>query len=97
MAWSGLTKYMRTICLIRSKPVEFPYLGVFVPFERSEGRDEASPQKLTSRALNSFRESDCEVKFYVFQSFLDASGCGIAESEEGMIEVFDPASQEERF
>jgi len=43
MAWSGVTKYMRTICLIRSKPVEFPYLGVFVPFERSEGRDEASP------------------------------------------------------
>ena len=88
---------MRTICQIRSKPVEFPYLGVFVPLEHSEGREEASPQKLTSRALNSFRESDCEVKFYVFQSFLDACGCAIAESDEGMIEVWDPASQEERF
>ena len=63
----------------------------------SQRHEEAIPQKLTSRALNSFRESDCEVKFYVFQSFMDAWCCEIAESDEGMIEVLDPTSQDVRF
>lgn len=35
MAWSGITKYMRTICQLRSKPIEFPHLGVFLPVSPS--------------------------------------------------------------
>jgi hypothetical protein len=31
MAWSGITKYLRTITQVRGKPVEFPALGIFVP------------------------------------------------------------------
>jgi hypothetical protein len=31
MAWSGVTKYIRTVCHIKMKPVEFPQLGIFIP------------------------------------------------------------------
>lgn len=31
MAWSGITKYMRTIVQVKNKPIEFPGLGIFVP------------------------------------------------------------------
>ena len=31
MAWSGITKYMRNICQVRNKPIDFPNLGVFLP------------------------------------------------------------------
>jgi hypothetical protein len=31
MAWSGVTKYIRTSCHIKYKPVEFPNLGIFLP------------------------------------------------------------------
>ena len=36
MTWSGVTKYMRTVCQIKNKPVQFPGLGVFVPINISE-------------------------------------------------------------
>ena len=57
MAWSGITKYMRTICQLRGKSIEFPGLGVFVPYNVSN-RTLGSPQKLTSQALGSFREME---------------------------------------
>ena len=69
MAWSGITKYMRTICQLRGKPIEFPNLGVFVPVNLSDRTllSTSSPSKLTSQALGSFRESeDQEVKFCVY-------------------------------
>ena len=31
MTWSGVTKYLRTVCQVKCKPVQFPGLGVFVP------------------------------------------------------------------
>jgi len=31
MSWSGITKYMRTVCQVKCKPVEFPGLGIFLP------------------------------------------------------------------
>jgi hypothetical protein len=34
MAWSGLTKYIRTICQIKGRSVEFPGLGIFVPVKK---------------------------------------------------------------
>jgi hypothetical protein len=36
MAWSGITKYMRTICQLRGKPIEFPGLGVFMPVSHED-------------------------------------------------------------
>ena len=35
MAWSGFTKYMRTVCQVKCKPVEFPGLGIFMPVSGS--------------------------------------------------------------
>ena len=31
MTWSGVTKYLRTVCQVKCKPVQFPGLGVFMP------------------------------------------------------------------
>lgn len=36
MTWSGVTKYMRTVCQVKNKPVSFPGLGIFVPMLKSE-------------------------------------------------------------
>ena len=31
MAWSGVTKYLRTVCQVKQRPVEFPGLGILMP------------------------------------------------------------------
>ena len=31
MAWSGLTKYIRTVCIVNRQPIEFPGIGIFKP------------------------------------------------------------------
>lgn len=31
MAWSGITKYMRTVCQVKCKSIEFPGIGIFMP------------------------------------------------------------------
>ena len=46
MAWSGITKYMRTICQVKCKPIEFPNFGIFVPVMNQESKNSES-QKLT--------------------------------------------------
>ncbi len=60
MAWSGITKYMRQLCQLRGKPIEFPNLGIFVPVNLQERTllTSSSPNKLTSHALGSFRETE---------------------------------------
>lgn len=60
LAWSGITKYMRTICQLRGKPIEFPNLGVFFPANYADKSlfASSSPLKLTSHALGSFREAE---------------------------------------
>ena len=81
---------------MRGKPIEFPNLGVFVPanlFDRTLLSSQ-SPQKLTSNALNSFRESEeQEVKFCVYQNFLDLCNCR-AEVDD-LMEVFDTDTTDE--
>ena len=50
LAWSGITKYMRTICQLRGKPIEFPNLGIFFPVLYADKAllTSSSPAKLTS-------------------------------------------------
>ena len=98
MAWSGITKYMRTICQLRGKPIEFPGLGVFVPVNLNDRTliNQSSPSKLTSHALGSFRESDDqEVKFCVYQHFLEQTNCR-AEVDD-LMEVYDNETVDERY
>ena len=58
LAWSGITKYIRTICQVRGKPIEFPNLGIFYPITQTDKYllTTSSPIKLTQQALGSFRE-----------------------------------------
>ena len=39
MAWSGVTKYMRTVTQGKWKPVEFPGLGIFMPVLAQRGQE----------------------------------------------------------
>jgi len=36
MAWSGVTKYIRSIVFDKKNPCEFPGLGIFLPLSNSE-------------------------------------------------------------
>ena len=36
-AWSGITKYMRTICMGKGKAVELNDIGIFVPIKIVNG------------------------------------------------------------
>ena len=31
MAWSGVTKYLKTVCQVKQKPIEFPGFAIFLP------------------------------------------------------------------
>ena len=46
MVWSGTTKYLRSICQEKGKPIEFPGLGIFNPIAI-----ETDIQKLNSKTL----------------------------------------------
>ena len=96
LAWSGVTKYMRTICQLRGKPIEFPNLGIFFPVNAAEKAllSASSPAKLTSHALGSFREAEeQEVRLCMFEQFLDQTGCR-ADLDE-LMEVYDPSTFED--
>lgn len=80
MTWSGVTKYMRTVCQIKNKPVQFPGLGVFVPVKMT-GDDEIEATKLTSKALNDFNPADYDVSLMVNENFMKKCGNGIKISE----------------
>lgn len=93
LAWSGITKYMRTICQLRGKPIEFPNVGVFFPVHYADKAllTSSSPAKLTSHALGSFREAEeQEVRLSIFEQFLDQTGCRVDLDE--LMEVYDPAT-----
>ena len=72
MAWSAITKYLRTTCIVHCKPVEIQGFGVFVPEktlkgENVDGRDGESAMsppssKLTPLALNQLGEEEFRVK-----------------------------------
>ena len=78
MAWSAITKYLRTTCIVHCKPVEIQGFGVFVPEktlkgENADGRDgegvlpqslptSPPPSKLTPLALNQLGEEEFRVK-----------------------------------
>lgn len=57
-AWSGITKYMRTMCLAKGRAVELNDIGFFVPMREvnaAKGADEGRrPTGLTSSALGKF-------------------------------------------
>lgn len=94
MAWSGVTKYMRQICQVKCKPIEFPNLGIFCPVRQIEGTDEDGvPMKLTNQALANFAGEDYNVKFFVSKVFLDQCGgaVNIERSEDGLIDSYDPS------
>lgn len=51
MAWSGITKYMRTICMVKGKAVELADFGIFVPMKEVNGVKQET-KGLTSAALS---------------------------------------------
>ena len=57
MAWSALTKYIRTVCTANRQPIEFPGIGIFKPelvSKRADAQQEpagTAPTKLTPSAL----------------------------------------------
>lgn len=93
MTWSGVTKYMRTVCQVKNKPVQFPGLGIFVPILKSE---DVLSAKLTSKALEGFNPADMDVTLMVNQSFLSQCGTGvrISEKAEDLISLYDPIQGE---
>ena len=82
MTWSGVTKYMRTVCQIKNKPVQFPGLGVFVPIQINNDTESQQATKLTSKALNDFNPADLDVSLMVTETFLKNCGGGVRISEQ---------------
>ena len=36
MVWSGITKYVRTVCIINRNPIDFPGIGIFKPESKNK-------------------------------------------------------------
>lgn len=87
MVWSGVTKYMRTICLIKGKSVELADIGVFVPMKVVNGLQQ-EVKSLTSAALSQFKEDDNEIKLYLYKSFVDQANLKVVANN--LLEVFNP-------
>lgn len=67
MAWSGVTKYIRTSCHIKYKPVEFPNLGIFLPVKYlSDPVTTKTSMKLTQKALGFHNDKDFDIKLLIF-------------------------------
>lgn len=67
MAWSGITKYVRQVCLGMSKPIELPGIGVLVPTTQM-----LKKTLLTKDALEKFNEKDLnELILVINKKFLD--------------------------
>ena len=84
MAWSGVTKYMRTVTQGKCKPVEFPGLGIFMPVLAQKGQ-EVKSAKLTANALGKLNPDDMDVALMVSQSFINSCGGSVrvADSVDG--------------
>lgn len=56
MAWSGVTKYIRSIVFDKKSPCEFPGLGIFLPLINSEEDilKETDIKRLTKQSLGKF-------------------------------------------
>lgn len=56
MAWSGVTKYIRSVVLDKKSPCEFPGLGIFFPIINSEDDRsyETDSKRLTKQTLGTF-------------------------------------------
>jgi len=69
MAWSGITKYLRQVCLGQGRPMELPQFAIFVPTEvlRNE------PVKLTTQTLNQMGNKDYEVNLMISEHFLNSA------------------------
>ena len=69
MTWSGLTKYIRQICVGMSKPIELPGIGILVPTTQM-----LKKAMLTKDALEKFNEKDLnEIVLLINKKFLDAA------------------------
>ena len=51
MAWSGITKYLKTVCIARGKPVELTDIGILVPMNEVN----KNTMKLTTATLNQLK------------------------------------------
>lgn len=104
MAWSAMTKYIRTVCISNRLPIEFPGLGIFKPevvSKRSEAPSEApgtDAGKLTSAALSQLQEDQVHVKLFLQQVFVEQARVSVsgedAHGEGPALEVFDPLSSD---
>ena len=70
MAWSGTTKFIRQMVIVKGRPVEFPGLGIFNPITL-QPKEEAAGEKLTSENLGALNQ-DQDIEFYVYQSFMSS-------------------------
>ena len=90
MVWSGVTKYMRTVCTMKHKAVDLPGVGIFVPMQEIKGQ-KLETKNLTSAALKEFKEEDNDVKLYLYKDFVDQTNVKInASNNSSLIEVYDP-------
>lgn len=81
MVWSGVTKYIKRVCLEHQKCIEFPLLGVFMP---QLVNCEANSERLTEASLNKLsNQGDIEAKLLVFKFFMDGCGSSVKISQEG--------------
>ena len=99
MAWSGVTKYMRTVTQGKCKPVEFPGLGIFMPVLAQKGQ-EVKSAKLTAGALGKLNPEDMDVALMVSQSFLNSCGGSVrvadsVDGEQSLISSYDPHQGEQ--
>jgi hypothetical protein len=93
MTWSGLTKYIKSVCQDKCKPIEFPHLGIFLPVMPEQ---ELASNKLTQKALQSIQEpGGMEIKFLVNQAFLNSCGGSVRVAEDSTsIQAYDPVNAE---
>jgi len=92
MVWCGITKYVKTVCHIRCKPIEFPHLGIFLPIMPDAYETQS---KLTEKALSSIQHNEClEVKFLISQAFLNTCGGSVTVANSNQIQAYDPVNAE---
>ena len=96
MAWSGITKYIRTVTQVKNKPIDFPGLGIFMPiiynsaYMDMEG-SRVSSRRLTADKISKLDPSDYDISLCVHQSFVNTTGINIKnDTPESLISVYDP-------
>ena len=85
MVWSGITKYIKTMVVARSRAVELTDIGIFVPT-----REPLQTQRLTNATLSQLSDQkDNDIKLYIFKTFLEQSNIKL--SQNPLLEEFDPS------